>query len=193
MKEHFLLSKNNFDRGTIILGKVLYPDFLNHVKIAVRVNEFGWAEKYIAKFQHLLTEEKESTLNFCYGVINYGRGNLVEALDLLSRANFSAFILKIQVRILLLRIYYEMELYDQAFAMIDSFRHYLLREKSFIEDSKDSYYEFLKITNDLLKTKTNLNQKEKNFNVKKIKGEIEKIKFNQFGIKNWLNEKVDEL
>ncbi|MBK8550214.1 MAG: hypothetical protein IPL53_03815 [Ignavibacteria bacterium] len=193
MREHFLLSKENFDRGTIILGKILYPDFLNHVKIAVRVGEYEWAEKYISNFQHLLTEEKESTLNFCRGVISYSKGDLETALDLFSRANFPAFIIKIQVKILLLRIFYEKEFYDQAYAMVDSFRHFLLREKSFIENSKESFYEFLKLTNDLIKLKTGPDKKEKNYEVKRIKDEIEKMKFNQFGIKNWLEEKVNEL
>ena len=190
MYEHFLLSKENLDRGSIILGKVLYPDFLNHVKIAVRVNEFEWAENYIKKFEHLLTEEKESTLNFCHGIISYKKGDPDKALDLLSQTNFPDFIIKIQVKILLLQINYEKEYYDQALLMIDSFRHYLLREKSIQEESKESYYHYLRITNDLVKLKTDFASGEKKYELKKIKDDIDNIQFNQFGIKNWLRERI---
>lgn len=193
MREHFLLSKENFDRGTIILGKILYPDFLNHVKIAVRVNEFEWAEKYISKYHHLLTEEKDSTLNFCYGIINYKKRNLDKALDLFSRANFNNFLIKIQVKILLLQIYYEKEMYEQALAMIDTFRHYLTREKLIVEDYKKSFYDYLKITNELIKLNTNYSKEKINFNIKKIIDDIEKIKMNQFGIKIWLRNKLSAL
>lgn len=188
MMEHFLLSKENFDKGTIKLGHIIYMDFLNHVKIAVRVEKFDWAEKYINEFKESLTEEKNSTLNFCYGYINYKKGNLNKALDLLSQANFPNFIIKIQVKILLLQIYFEKEYYEQALAMIDTFRHYLLREKSIVEDFKESFYDYLRITNDLIKLKTMSDSDNKEFNLKKIKDDLEKIKYNQFGIKMWLRE-----
>lgn len=193
MYEHFLLSKENFDRGSIELGKILYMDFLNHVKIAVRVNEFDWAEKYIDKFKSKLNEEKESTLNFCYGYIYYKKGNLSKALDLLSQTNFPNFIIKVQVKILLLQIYYESEMYEQALAMIDTFKHYVKSEKGLLEDFKNSFTEYLRLTNELIKIKTRLKEKQIGFDKKKISEGIEKIKFNQFGIKLWLREKVSEL
>ncbi len=193
MKEHFLLSKENYDRGTILLGKILYLDFLNHVKIAVRVNEFEWAEKYMDKFRNNLTEEKESTLNFCYGYINYKQGNLDKAMDLLSKANFPNFIIKIQVKILLLQVYYEKAFYDQALAMIDTFRHYLTREKSIVVDFKESFFDYLKITSDLVKIKTSLSSSVNGYNFRKLKDDVEKIEYNQFGIKNWLRTIVKEL
>lgn len=190
MKEHFLLSKENFDRGTIELGKILYMDFLNHVKIAVRVNEFEWAENYISVFRDKLTEEKESTLNFCFGYISYKRGNLNKALDLLSRTNFPNFIIKIQVKILLLQIYFEKEFFDQAISMIDTFRHYLSREKSIPEEFKESFYDYLRATNDLIKIKTGSQKNGLDYNYKKARDDIEKIKYNHFGIKLWLRELV---
>ncbi|MEO8665583.1 MAG: hypothetical protein ABI462_08795, partial [Ignavibacteria bacterium] len=190
MREHFLLSKENFDKGTIKLGHIIYMDFLNHVKVAVRVDEFEWAERYINQYTEALNEEKQSTLNFCYGYINYKKGDLDKALDLLSRANFPNFIIKIQVKILLLQVYFEKEYYEQALAMIDTFRHYLLREKSIVEDFKDSFYEYLRIINDLIKIKTGLLSENREFDLKRIKEDVEKIRFNQFGIKMWLRERV---
>ncbi|MDZ4712035.1 MAG: hypothetical protein SGI89_06875 [bacterium] len=190
MREHFLLSKENFDRGTIELGKILYMDFLNHVKIALRVNEFEWAENYINTFKDKLTEEKDSTLNFCYGVISYKKGDLDTALELFSKANFPNYIIKLQVKILLLQVYFEKGFYDQAESMIDAFRHYLNREKSIKENFKESFYEYLRLTNDLIKIMTNINIQEMDFEVAEIKKEINSMRSNQFGIKLWLQDRI---
>ena len=190
---HVEFSKENLDRGSIILGKVLYPDFLNHVKIAVRVTEFEWAENYIEKFKHLLSEEKDGTLTFCHGIISYKKGDTDKALDLLSRTNFPDFIIKIQVKILLLQINYEKEYYEQALMMIDSFRHYLQRERSIPDESKEFFFDFLKLTNDLIKLKIDVDPVNKKFELLKLKEITENMKFNQFGIKIWLNEKILDL
>ncbi|MCB0727875.1 MAG: hypothetical protein KDD00_10450 [Ignavibacteriae bacterium] len=193
MREHFLLSKENFENGTMQLGKLLYPDFLNHVKIAVRVDEFDWAERYISEHKDQLTEEKENTLNFCYGYISYKKGDLDKALELFSKTNFPIFILKIQVKILLLKINYEKGFYEQVYAMIDSFRHYLSRENSLLEVSKESYYDFIKVLKELIKLRYMPDKDEININLQKIKNDIEDIKYNQFGIKIWLREKAGEV
>ncbi|HMS65033.1 MAG TPA: hypothetical protein PKD83_07240 [Ignavibacteria bacterium] len=190
--EHFLLSKENFDSGTIELGKILYMDFLNHVKIALRVNEFDWAENYINTFKDKLTEEKESTLNFCNAFINYKKGDLTSAMDLLSRTNFPSFIIKIQVKLLLLQINFEMGYFEQALNMIDSFKHYLAREKNFIEYQRKAFNDFISITGDLIKFKTGNNNEKSGFNFEKIKKDIEKINFNQFGIKLWLEDRIKD-
>lgn len=193
MREHFWLSKENFERGSIELGKLLYLDFLNHVKIAIRVDEFEWAEKYMNTFKDKLTEEKESTLNFCYGFINYKKGNLDEALELFSKANFPNYIIKLQVKILLLQIYFEKEFYDQALAMIDSFRHYLTREKSIIDEFKQVFFEYLKTVNDLIRYKLSVPEKNNNYEFKKLTQQVSSLSGNQFGIKMWLCDMIAKL
>jgi hypothetical protein len=192
-KEQFELLKENTEDDTRKLGKILYPDFLNEVKIAVRVNEFKWAEDYIVRFSEKLEVEKESTLNFCYGYINYKKGDLDEALNLFSKTYFPIFILKVQVKILQLQIYFEKDYLEQAISLIDSFRHYLKREATIKENFKISFYEFLRLTNELIRLRTNYYNSDNEFNKDKLKNDISNMSSNQFGIKLWLNEKVENL
>ena len=193
LKEQFLLAVEYPVSDTTGSGKILYPDFLNQVKKAVRVNEFDWAEDYIERFKNRLTEEKENTLNFCYGYISYKKGELDKALDCFSRTNFSNFIIKIQVKILLLQLYIDKEYYDQALLMIDTFRHYLSRERSILGSIKISSMEFLKITSDLIKIKSSFAEKDMDYKIAGIKKEVSNMSNNRFGIKLWLLEKVSEL
>lgn len=191
MKEHFYLSKDSLDDETIIMGKIMYMDFLNHVKIAVRVEEFDWAQNYIVKFKDQLNEEKENTLNFCYGYMEYVKGNRTKALELLSKTNFPNFIIKIQVKILMLQICYEEGFYDQAVAMIDSFRHFLARESSVKENYKESFYDFMRITGELIRLKTSVKKSDVGSDLKRLKDAAEKSTQNQFGIKLWLFKMID--
>ncbi|MEO8666263.1 MAG: hypothetical protein ABI462_12290 [Ignavibacteria bacterium] len=190
-REQFEIVKEKNSRESTVTSKLLYPDFLNEVKIAVRVNEFKWADEYIEKNKHKFQDEKESTLNFCYGLINYKKGNYEEALSSFSKTYFPNFIIKLQVKILQLQIYFEMGYYEQAISMIDTFRHYLKREETIKEDFKISFYEFLRLTNDLIKLESGYYEKDNRFYVEKLKSEISNMTSNQFGIRLWLSEKID--
>ena len=175
------------------MRKILYPDFLNEVKKAARVNEFEYAENYIEKFKERLTEEKENTLNFCYGYISSQKGEPDKALDYFSRTNFSNFIIKIQVKIHLVQLCIEKEYYDQAELMIDTFKHYVSREKAILDVIKISVMEFLKISGDLIKIKTAISKKDKDFKIESLKQQVEEMSNNRFGIKLWLREKAGQL
>jgi hypothetical protein len=192
MYEQFLLTKECDINLFPELGKILYPDFLYSVKIAVRVDEFDYALQYIEKYKHNLTEEKKNTLDFCHAYIAYRKGRGDEALDLLAKTSFSNFIMKIQVRLFLLQLTFEKEYFDQSLTMIDSFRHYISRENLLLDKLKTTLLKFLKITGDLIKHNTGVNRNAKDA-VHKIRFDIDKLDSNHFGIKLWLMEKVDEL
>ncbi len=192
LNEQFILATQHPVSDLTEHGKILYPDFLNQIKKAVRVKEFDWAEAFIEKYTHKLTEEKENTLNFCHGYISYGKGELNKALDYFSRTNFTNFIIKIQVKILLLQINIDKQYYDHALMMIDAFRHYLAREKSILDSIKQSVLEFLRITGDMIKINTLVRGKDIDYRISKIRQDIENMSNNRFGIKLWLKEKTED-
>ena len=175
------------------LGKLLYPNFLNEVKKAVRVNDFSFAESYIENLKDHLTEEKESTLNFCYGYIAYGKKDFDKSLELFSKTNFTNFIIKIQVKLLLLQLYYEKSYFDQALLMVEAIRKYLTREKMLIESTRTSINDFLKIAVSLIKLKTEPVSSIKLSTLNSIEHDIKDLESNQFGIKLWLIEKFNEI
>lgn len=186
LDEHFSLIKEKDGWDKAPGKKILYPDFLNEVKIAVRVNEIEWAETYIEKNKNILVEGKENTLNFCHGLIEYKKENHNKALEYFSKTNFPNFILKLQVKIYELQIFYEMNYFDQALSAIDNFRHYVKREKSLKADFKKMFTEFLNITNSLIKLESGAYGMEESFYKNKIKNDIDEMSGNQFGIKLWL-------
>ncbi len=192
IEEHFEIIKNKNNRDFSSLGKLLYPDFINEVKISLRANKPEWAEDYLVRNQHRLSGENESTLNFCNAILHLKKGDPDKALDLLSKTNFPNFIIKLQVKILQLQIFYEKDYFEQAAFAMDNFRHYLKRENTIKDNFKDSFYEFTGILNKLVKLKTGYFDEKTDYILDNIRNDTEKMSTNQFGIKLWLRDKVNK-
>lgn len=187
IRETFLLYQEWLESGLLSRAELLYPDFLNFVKVSVRADEFEFAENFIETQKNSLPEEeKGNCLNFCYGLINYKRKRLETALDMFSKINFSNFILKLQVRLFQLQIFYEMGLYEQVRGLIDSYRHFLAREKSITGEYRESIYEYLRITAGMIELNENL--KDADYERNTLKNAASKMPANPFGIKLWLKE-----
>jgi hypothetical protein len=111
--------------------------------------------------------------NFSYAHFNFAKGNFETALDYLGKVGYDLFIFKMDVRILLLKIYYELSYIEQAHSLIDSTLHFLKNTSEFSDDHKIQYRTFVQNFKELLKLK--LSQKidphSITFLEKKIEGE----------------------
>jgi hypothetical protein len=170
---------------------ISYFDFLNYVKTACSVGKFEWAKDFIEKYKSSIPkEELDNTLNFCNGTIEQKKGNYEKALEYFAKTNYSSFILKVQVKIIQCRLFFELGMYEQAISAIDSFKHYLQREKMITEGQKESFFTFLKYLGQLLKIKEIINKKEADVELGILKNEVEQMKQNTFGVKLWLLEQI---
>jgi hypothetical protein len=190
--EEFQLIKEMIDRKVFTPENIVYPNLINIFKSACTVGEYKWADNFLNEFLKNIPErDKSNTLNCCKGYMNYTKNNFEKALEFFAKTNFQWFILKMFVKTLTLRIYYEEGMYEQAFAFIDSYRHYLLNDDKIIEEHKSTHYVFLKYISSLIKIKMNGNSNP--YKIKKLKEQINDMENNPFGVKKWLQSKADEL
>ena len=91
---------------------------------------------------------------------------------------------------MLLKIYYYLKMYEQAEAMIDTFRHFVGREESLLPEHRDAYYQFLKLAGELMRVNESGASADRDFKISKIKTDAEKIPANPFRIKVWLLEEL---
>lgn len=193
-REHFRISKDQFDRNEMSVGRMLYPDFLIHVKIATRVGEYDWAEMFMQKYSEQLPEEdRQACLDFCRGYMSFYRGEYETALDLLSKAHFSKNLLKTQVKILILQCYCELGYAYQAFSFIESFRKFLERDEEIVSEYKVSFQKYLRAVSELLRIKEKGKSRNGSSAAAALKRSLDNGMSNLFGIKLWLREKLDEL
>ncbi len=192
--EAFEHHKETLERGIQDESDISYFDFVNYVKSACSVGEFDWARQFIEKYKHVLPEEeKNNTLNFSYGTIEQKSGNAEKALGFYAKTNFSNFIMKEQVKILQCRLLYELGMDEQALAAIDSFRHYLQREKLITDDHRGLFYLFLKYLTQMIKVRESRSSSEYDFMVEKLRKDVTEMKMNIFGVRLWELEQIDKL
>ena len=95
--------------------------------------------------------------------------------------------MKIEIKNLLIIIYYELKYLEELVSLIDTYKHFLQREKSITEKIRKLNSLFLKFVSDLVKIYHN----GKYDDAKILKKEIDKASY--FNLKDWLSKKADEL
>jgi len=162
--------------------------YLNIVMTGLEVKEFEWVESFIIQFNELLIEEhREATYNLCYALLHFNLKQYERSLEYLNKVRRMESFFNLQINSLVLQNYYELNLYDSALAMIDSYKHYLSENADITMFNKTRTKNFLDVVNKLLKIKL----KDDKEAVYKIDISLEMFK--TILKKEWLLEKIEEL
>jgi hypothetical protein len=160
--------------------------FRNIVFYSLRQSEYDWAEKFIDEFGSTLNPSiRESNVNFSLARIEMYKKNYSKVIELLAYTEYTEVFQALLSRNLLLAAYYELKEVDSLESLLNSFKLYLDREKSYNKERKTQYYNLIKFTRTLL----NLTKKDKD-KLQALKEEIEKAE--AVVNKAWLLEKVGE-
>ncbi len=162
--------------------------FRNMVINGLNIKEFEWTEKFIIQYvNELAPEHRENMYNFCAALIHFEKGNFEKSLEFITNVSYEYFYLKVDVKNLLLKVYYELNLFEQANSLIDSYKHFLSKNKTLSEVFKTINGAFLNFYIRLIKIKTG----DDSVSIKELKTELSKIP--HLAHKRWTLEKVDEL
>jgi hypothetical protein len=128
--ERFKLYKIMIEKKLYANDSDVYFDgimFASIVGVAFNLQEYNWADKFINDHKELLDpENRYNIVNYSLARIYTGRGMFKEALKCLMEIKSVKHIqLKMPIRTLILISYYELSMYFQAYAMLDSQRHFL--------------------------------------------------------------------
>ena len=169
-------------------GFISAARFTSIVVQAVAAGDHNWTNNFIKEYKNkILPEFRESRHKHALALLEFEQGNFEKALKLISRIKYEAFAFRYYLKTLQLKIYYELNMYDEAISLIDTFRHFLRTTKSLPQFRKDRYAAFIKFTNSLLRAK----DKKQNYSMVNLKSEIENDQM--LVEKKWLLEKAGEL
>ncbi|MCC7157956.1 MAG: hypothetical protein IT281_00290, partial [Ignavibacteria bacterium] len=194
VKEGYELYRHSYLNNRVTSGEMLYPDFVNFIKVFVRAGDTALARKFISEFAEKLPEDQlDNCINFSNAYIAHYEGEHSKALAFISKVSFPLAILKVQVRIMQVQLNYELSFYEETRSLIDSFRKTLLKEVVISEDYKNSILNFLKLTINLINIKQETSRKTQEFETQKLSEIINKTQSNHFGVKFWLEDRTNEL
>lgn len=129
--------------------------FRNMFYTALLMKDFEWCRDFIEKYSELLhPEHRDDTYNFAVAHLHFEKMDYEEALKAIYKVNHDFFVFKFDARIVMLKIFFETERYEQALSLIDSFAHYLTGNSKVPPLDKERFGNFLKHVKNIIRIKT---------------------------------------
>lgn len=169
------------NKMAIVLYRLIIHNF-------TAMNKLEDAERFIIKYtEHINSDNKETFSNYGFALIKFKRRNFEKALEYISKADMQFFLFKYDIRNLYLMIYFELNYPDEAYSLLDSYKHFLKNNKNVSDERRLENKKFVDYFGKLLSVKVSGNKTELR--------RIEKFLSSEKSIrcKDWLLEKIEEL
>lgn len=142
------------------VGYISNIDFMNAVITGLTLNK-KWALYFFEKYKALLHEkEKEDMLHLVKASILLHEKSYSESLTELSCINSREFYYYLRIRLLRIKIFYELNETDSLFYIIDSVKHYIKRKKNILGANFILVHNFLNTVLKLIKLKNKFNSEQ---------------------------------
>lgn len=164
--------------------------FKNIVTLGCQFQQFAWTEQFIEEYKNRIEPQKRASVyHFNMGAFFFYQKQFETAQRHLIKVENLDIYYMVDVRSLLIRIFYET---DQLFATeqyLRSFRDFIRKNKLLKKDFKQAYLNFINLLSQLLKHKLVYGKKEM------VKEKLNQ-KLNSYEVihhKTWLVQKIEEL
>jgi hypothetical protein len=162
--------------------------YRNIIILCLKLKEYEWLSWFGENYTDKLNPEYRFSMKALLDAnVCFAQRKFETALEHLSRVEYDVFVYKLDVKNLMLRIFYELELYEQAFSLIDAYRHYLSSTAEVSDLTKKGHHDFLSFYSKILKAKSSDNFDGMPF----LESQLHKHPM--FPSRQWLLEKAKEL
>lgn len=167
-------------------GYMNMNSYRNIILTAQTIGKYSWMEKFINEHEkHLIPEQRESLTAWAKASLDYDKEEFESALRKLQKVKNDHFLTKHDIKILMMKIFYELKDFETALSFADTYRHMVENDKTYAEAHRNSHRSFAVFFSRFIKLIANENLKELPF----LKNEIEKSVTNS---KDWLLLKISE-
>jgi hypothetical protein len=177
------------EKGIFIIdNRISHVDFLNAVITALAFKKRAWAGYFFEKYKGLLDVNfKEDVLHLANSNIYFYDRNLADALLELNKINSKQFYYYLRIRLLRIKIYYDLDETESVNYILDSVKHYIKRNKELIGINYHIVENFLKTMRILLRLKNKFSEKEYLSLLKYLQNE------ESIYSRDWINQESKEL
>ena len=162
--------------------------FRNIVFTGTALKKYRWTKNFINKFIDRISPElKDNVYNHSLAHIYFQTKEFTRSLDHLNSIKYDLFVYKADVKILAMRNYYELEAFEPAYSMVDSFKKFIQNNKNVSPLFRKRYNSFINHYHKLLKAGSDVNTG------KLDDMEYELINDELVYNRNWFLEKINDL
>ena len=148
---------------------------------------FQWLEKFLIEFKPKLQPElREAAFNFGMARLEFEKKDFEKSLKHLTRINLEYFDYIFHIKILYLKIFFEIDYLQEVLSLVSSIKKYLYTSKKVTAINKIRIKKLINLISDLVKIK----EASTMFGLSDIKNKIES---DDVWDKFWLLEKISEL
>ncbi len=156
----------------------------NVILTAVNIRKYDWMDRFINEYESKINpDQRESLTAWAKATSLYARENYEGALAELHRVKNIHFLSKHDIRILQMKIYYELNDYIAGLSLADTYKKMVQNDKVLSEIHRRSNRNFAGFYSRILRNLSDGNIEELDF----LKNEIEKTPTNS---REWLLEKI---
>lgn len=191
IKELFEINKFFLGLKIMPLGEGEY--FLNLLFdsvfiIALAADEIDFAEKFLAEYGPQLSPDNRDNYLMLFGsILELYKKNYEESLSLLSKIQLKDPPTKMRVRMLYFMNYYELNSFESALSLLDSFKHFLSENKKLPEYLIEAFSVAVKYSAKILNAK--MNNKKLDYAIYKEAKSNEVLYSNR----EWILDKMEKL
>lgn len=163
--------------------------FREYVIVALKINRFDWAQKFVNKYFHLLPESiREDELSLANIRILFAKKDFTKTLALIEKTKSDNYLHYLDTSRFKLMTYFELSQFEESFPEIDRIKHYLRNNRKLPGFDVNIYTVFLEKLSGLLKIKLDPDKKNKDYFIADIQNP--KVFITS---KDWFLEKAKEL
>ncbi len=154
IREAFELYQLGLEDNLLTIDGVLSQFAYNNiVSIGLKLDEFNWLKSFIPDYKNqLLPKHRESNYTYNLARLNFNQRNYDEAMVLLQKVDDRDLLLNLDAKVILLKLFYELQEYDALSSLLASFKVMLTRKKV-LGYHKKHYSNIIRFTNRLLNLK----------------------------------------
>ncbi|MGB4851111.1 MAG: hypothetical protein WBQ38_02250 [Ignavibacteria bacterium] len=194
----FDLDREIFELQKIFIKKEYYKSdsnsyltldlYRNVLLNCITIRELHYMEEFISKYsKKLIPMHITNVENYSYALLYFEKESYSKALNCINKVTFDQFVFKVDMKNLQLKINYELEYFESAISVIDSYKHFLKNNQLLSENRKILHNNFVAYTLKLIHYRTGSKKVSLSF----LSDRIKKSK-NTFD-KGWLLEKIKQL
>lgn len=126
--------------------------FRNMVFTGTSLKKYKWTENFVRNFIDKISPElKDNVLNHSLAHMYFHMDEFKKSLECLNKIRYDLFAYKADVKILTMRIFYELSDYEPAYSLLDSFKKFVANNKNVSVLFRKRYNSFIKHYGRLLK------------------------------------------